>query len=230
MDYQEIQKKIGELQASGLYNEAQLEILKYAFFRFPNQDISFLVDYRIPASYMEIYIKLLSEKVNVEKYITEGWHQYGYEPKALYFLIFFHSKGIDIQGIDKTASGEEVKEILNARADLKQLNSLYEKSSMEKRKLELLKSIGFDKQAESFFLRQGEKNDISMFLNPKFRAFSLEQIKYLFSIVSTGQSIENIANPSLNVEEMRNIMLKSRESLEFLNEIQGDIEQRKSGR
>lgn len=230
MDYQEIQKKISALQSSGLYNGKQLEILKYAFFRFSNQDISFLVDYRIPASYMEIYVKLFSEKVNVEKYITEGWHQYGYEPKALYFLIFYHSKGIDIQGIDKTTSVEEVKEILNARTDLKHLNSLYEKSSVEKEELELLKSINFNKQVECFFLRQGEKNDISMFLDPKFRAFSLEQIKYLFSIASTGQSIENIANPSLNVEEMRNIMLKSRESLEFLNEIQDDIEQRKSGR
>lgn len=78
---QEIQESFNKLEKSGLYSQAQLQFIKYAFYR---QDFNegLLFDPTIPSEYMEMYIELKTvRKIDIEYYISEKWHMRGFSPR-----------------------------------------------------------------------------------------------------------------------------------------------------
>ena len=70
-----------------------------------------------------------------------------------------------------------------------------------------------------FLLKKAKENDISEFLTFQLNDFSLEQVNYLFAVYSTGEDISGILNPALTVEEMKDKVLNSSTSTQFLEEV-----------
>lgn len=219
MSYIEINKKIEQIRTSGLYSDDQIEAIKYACFRSDfNEDL--IINPNIPSSIMLTYCNLSTyQKIDVSKYINENWHSRGFDSEQLYTLIFYDSKGFDIEGITPNMSVEEIKNIINTKTDNK-----YKKDMLENidflpiQQVEILKDL--DILTFKFLMRQLQEGyDISTLLRPNTKDFSLEQIKYLFTVYSIGGDLEKIFNPNFSVEQMKQFMSASKESVEFLQTI-----------
>lgn len=218
--FQEVQKELEELEKSRLYSPEQLQIIKYAAYR-RDFDETLLFNPAMPSEYMEMYVQLKTmRKIDIKYYILENWHLLGFSPKQLYLLIIAHAQNIDISRITSNMSEEEIKEFLNNQQIQKITNKTRKESSLSSEEIEKIKSIGFSSDVELFLLRVGEHSKIDVLLNHQLRNCSLEQMKYLFAVYSTGTSIDHIMNPNLSVNEMKNIILTETESLEFLQDVQ----------
>ena len=215
MKYSEIFDKIDNLRETGQYDEEQLEAIRYAAFM-PDFDENLILNPNIPANYMFMYVKLSKDKkIDIAKYINENWHMKGFDSNQLYYLISSDSKGQDISGIDSSNSVDEIIKIINDRRVLER-----ELEILNESKYSMLKGYNFDVHALEFLsskIDNGE--DISAFLRPDINKFSTEQIKYLYTVYSTGSDISRIYNPNLTVTQMREKMLSSPESIAFVSEI-----------
>lgn len=218
--FQEVQKELDQLEKSRQYLPEQLQIIKYAAYR-PDFDETLLFNPTIPSEYMEIYVQLKTmRKIDIKGYILGKWHLLGFNPKQLYLLIVAHAQNMDISRITSNMSEEEIKEFLNKQKKQDIIDKQRKESSMPKEEIEKIKSIGFSSEVELFLLRVGESNEIDALLNSQLKNCSLEQMKYLYAVYSTGTSIEQIMNPNLSVDEMKSIALTGNESLKFFQEIQ----------
>ena len=223
MDYLKINQKIDELTNSGLYDESQLEAIRYVS-NFPNFNVNLILDPTIPSDMMLMYFKLAqTHKVDVSKYISEKWHQKGFNDKQLSNLIFYASKGCNISGITPDLSEDVIKNLMDAQQRNVELKKLFESSNMSVFELDKLKEYNLDYTSIKFLLKKGEEEDLTNFLSNNLTGFSSEQIKYLYSVYSTGSSIGGILNPSLSIEQMKNKILNSRDSVEFTLDIYDNL-------
>lgn len=219
--YEEINNKINELIKTGKYNESQIEAIKYACY-LPNFDANIILDSSISSNCMLTYVKLATtNNIDVSKYINDKWHLKGFNDQQLYYLIFYDNKGYDISQINSNMSVDEIKEFMNNMiAEKEKEKLLSDEKNINNSQIELLKEYNLDINIIKFFLNQIDLGyDISIFLKPDIKDFSLEQIKYLFSVYSVGTDIEAIFNPNLSVEQMREKVLSSSTSIEFMQEI-----------
>lgn len=226
---QKVFEKMEELELSGLYNSNQLDVIKYAMMR-DGIDENLFMNPAIPSEYMTVYLQLKTTKktIPLEKYMNGNWHSLGYTPDQLYSVIWGDSVGVDISHFSPDMTKEEIKNAVNQQLDNKKVDNLIQTSTMPFNKLEQIQQLGFSNEVQSFLLRVGEKSDIGVFLQPQFTHFSLEQIQYLYSILSIGCSIDRIMDPNLSVEQMKTIMSYSPESLQFISEIQENVNNRKN--
>ena len=219
MNYQEINQAIEELAKSNVYNNSQLEAIKYAY-NIRNFNVNLILDPSIPSNMMLMYVKLVQTyKIDISKYINGKWHLKGFDDKQLYYLIAYDSKGYDISKITPNMSVEQIQNTMNNIQKSAKLNESYNKSNMSISELSKLKEYNLDNNSINFLLKIGEKEDLTNFLSNDLTGFSYEQIKYLYSAYSTGANIKNILNPKLTVEQMKNKMLYSKESIAFTQEI-----------
>lgn len=217
MNYQEINNKINNLIKSGLYNDSQIDAIKYACF-IPNFDENLIIDSSIPENIMLTYIKLAkSNKIDISKYINSKWHLKGFNDEQLYYVIFYDNKGYDISNITSNMSIEEIKNIMNNQINNINLNDSLNNSTMSEYELSKLKEYNLDYKSINFLLRIAKNEDLTIFLNNNLKGFSFEQIKYLYAVYSTGSDIKNILNPNLTVDQMREKILNS--NINFINEI-----------
>lgn len=216
MDYQKINQKIDELTKSGLYDNKQLEAIKYACY-IPDFDENLIINPEIPGNIMLTYVKLAkTHKINIEKYINDNWHLKGFNDNQLYYLIMYNANGYDISDITPNMDIKDIKEIMDSKDMEKHLDKLL----IYNPKLAFLKEMHIDPKVIKFLLNKFETGyDISVFLRPDINSFSLDQIKYLFSIYSIGGDLNSIFDSNLSVEQMKERMLNSKESREFLQEI-----------
>lgn len=229
MDYIKINKKIEELSKTNLYNNEQLDAIKYACC-LPNFDEALIIDSTIPSSYMLTYVKLATHnKINVKKYIEEKWHLKGFSSDQLYYLIFFDNQGYSIENITPDMSIEQIKNFFNLEQNKKRLREIREKMDISTKPiLDKLKDLNVDIVIIEFLLNKMKLGyDISPFLKEDLNKFSWEQIKYLFSIYSIGRNIESIFDSNLSVSQMIEIQVKSQESQDFIKEIIESHENRK---
>ena len=212
MDYQ----KIDELAKNGLYSNPQLEAIKYACYM-PEFDENLIMDPTIPNNIMLTYVKLAKiHKIDIKKYISNKWHLKGFNDEQLYYLIIYDTKGYDISNITTNMSVKEIKETINNKINEDRINKLANTNPQ----IAYLKNMGVNIKIINFLSKQMDIGyDISMFLKPNIKEFSYGQIKYLFSVYSTGKSIKDIFDPNLTVEQMHEIVLNSKETVEFLQEI-----------
>ncbi len=228
IDYQKIQMEIKALEKSNLYQSEQLETIKYAMYAIKDRDFLYLLtDPSIPNEFMTMYISLNTRKINVKKYIEEKWHEKGFDSKQLYELILADSKGYDISEVDLNDSVEKISEILNHQIAQKKLKEKYEVSSLSSEELLKLKKIGFAPNVAIFLLRIAEEYEIESLLDEKLKDCTLEQMKYLVSVYTTGVSIEAIKNSNLSVEEMKEIVLHFKDSVNFLNSVRQSRDDRR---
>lgn len=223
MDYQTVFKKMDELRKTGMYNEEQLEVIRYMCYD-PKFNVDLILDPSISNDMMLNYYKLATQKkIDVSKYINEKWHLKGFSDKQLYYVIDADNKGQDISDITPNMSIEEIITNLNSKiAEERKINALNDTE------FEMLKNYNLDLQTIEFLIRQAKLgNDINSFLKPNINQFSLDQIKYLFSIYSIGGDIKNIYDSNLSVEQMKQKMSSSKDSLIFEQELKQDIENRK---
>lgn len=221
MSYLEINKKVEELEKSGKYEKSQLEAIKYAS-HMPNFNEILIMDPSIPSNFMLMYVKIaVSRKIDVSKYIHDKWHLKGFDEEQLYILIFYDSKGYDISTITPNMSVDEIKEFINKKMEQEEKRQLFQEAeSLNDPQVEMIRNLNLDLRATRFLLKQIQAGyDLSGFLRPNLNQFSTEQIYYLFTVYSTGGDLERIYNPYLTVDQMRTEILKSPESIEFLQEI-----------
>ena len=222
MDYAKINNKITELKNSGQFDNSQLEAIKYACYM-PNFDENLIIDPSIPGNIMLTYVKLANNKIDISKYINSKWHLKGFDDKQLYCLISYYDKGYDISNITPNMSIEEIKDNLNDKIDENEKNEL-----LNNPELEPFKKYNLDLKVIKFFLKKIQSgDDISIFLRPNINKFSFEQIKYLFAVYSTGSDINKIFDPNLSIEQMRNIIVNSPSSIDFLQEVMENHNDRK---
>ena len=215
MDYLAINNKINKIQSCGIYNSNQIEALKYAIYRSDiNEDLFLDPNNVIPADYIYMYIKLLARKKNIEFYVKNRWHDLGFDPSQSEILIYGHLGGVNIGDITINMTASEIYKIIHDRIRSKQI----EKDNPNLFKT--LKNIGFSLDVINFFITKFNTDPgVSYLFEEKYTVFSLEQIKYLYTVMSTGVSIDNISNPYLSVADMKQIILNSEESRSFLNDI-----------
>ncbi len=220
MNYMEINKKIDELSKTGKYNNSQLEAIRYACF-IPNFDIESIMDPSIPNDIMLSYIKLVTtHKIDICKYINNKWHLKGFNGDQLYYLIFYDNQGYDVSNITPDMSVDEIKAFFNNHSMEIEKNRLLDSNILDHNYRQMLEKYNLDLPVLKFFMRKIEAGyDISIFLRPGINQFSFEQIKYLFAIYSTGSDIESIFNPSLSVKQMKEKILSSNDSTQFMQQI-----------
>lgn len=229
MDYQKANEKIANIQKTGLYNASQIETIKYCVFRSDIDEEIFLDPNNIiPSDYISMYTQLLVLKKPIHFYIQSKWHNLGFSPKQLKLIIEGHLAGISIADITPNMSIEDIQKIIYERVNQKNLEKKFQETKMSLEEVNKLKKAGFTYDVLSFFLKVYLNDpEINLLFDPKYAVFSLEQIKYLYSVLSTGTSIDTICNPNLSVEQMKNIMLKNSESNQFIEEVMQNHMQRK---
>ncbi len=224
MKYTEVFDKMEELSKTGKYTDDQLEAIKYAYY-VPDFDASVIINPSIPASYMLMYVKLSkNNKIDITKYINESWHTKGFDSNQLYYLISSDSKGQDISGINPSMSVDEIIKIIKDKLALKR-----EKELLNDPKYSQLNGYGLDLSTLEFLstkIDNGE--DISVFFRPDINKFTSEQIKYLYSVYSAGSDINRIYNPNLTVDQMKEKMLSSPESVSLVSDIYESHNNRKN--
>lgn len=226
-DFEKINNTIDELSRTGQYSDAQLETIKYAC-HFPNFDEALIMDPSIPSEIMMTYIDLaIKRKIDISKYINNKWHLKGFNAEQLYYLIFSDSKGYDISKITPNISVEEITKFIKNMIDEKEKKKVLNSSAALE--YPMLKSLDLNLNVLRFFLKQIENGyDISVFLRPNIKDFSFDQIKYLFAVYDTGYDIKGIFDPTLSVEQMKEKVLSSDESIKFLQEIADSNNARKN--
>lgn len=229
MDYQKANEKIANIQKTGLYNSAQIDAIKYCVFRNDIDEEIFLDPNNIiPSEYISMYTQLLAQKKPIHFYIQNKWHNLGFSPKQLKLIIEGHLAGISIADVTPNMSIEDIQKIIYERVNQKRLEKNIQEAEMSLEEVDNLKKAGFTHDVLSFFLKVYPTDpEIHFLFAPKYAVFSLEQIKYLYSVLSTGTSIDTICNPNLSVEQMKNIMLKNSESTQFIEEVMQNHMQRK---
>lgn len=227
MDYTTVSKKMEQLKSTGKYNEKQLEVINYAMFR-PDLDTSLLLDPSIGSEYMSMYISLLTKKIPVEHYIEQNFHQLGFNPKQLYSIITAYHNGIDLTALSKDTTPDEIDKIHSDKLDEQKINDAYRASAIPIEDLSKLKEMNLPIPVQRFILRMGEDYDINFLINQNLTGMSLDQVKYIWNVYSTGEkNIQQIINPDLSVEQMKEIMSHSKQSIDFLKEIVEIHENRK---
>ena len=227
IDYITINNKINELKNSGLFDQKQLDAIKYASY-IPNVDEKILINPNISSEYMTMYTNLAKKGIDIKKYIDNNWHQRGFDSKQLYDIIGADSKGYDINSIKPSMNIEEIRNEINGQIDANKIGELLKKSSLtDDKKLKLLE-LDPSNEVTMYLLRLSEKNDISPLLKDGLKDFNLEQVKYLWSISSIGDDINMIYNPKLSVEQMKEKMINSKNSNEFFFDTMNSVNQRKN--
>lgn len=228
MDMNEIFKKISELENSGMYTQEQMAYIKYALYR-DDFDVNLILDSSIPSEYMGIYIKLGvgMKNIPIEKYIKEKWHNLGYTSQQLYYIIYADSQNINVKNIPLNMSVEDIKAIINQKQNDRFLEEEYKKANLSLEDLEKIKKLNISYEVKKFLLRISNSYDISVLLDIGLENYSFEQVKYLASVLSTGIDISIITNPNLSVEQMRQKVLNSAESLDFISQIRSLHDNRK---
>lgn len=226
MDYFGINEKVGNLSKNSDFNVSQIEAIKYACY-IPNFDENLIIDSSIPSDIMLTYIKLATTmKIDISYYIKNSWHLKGYDSNQLYYLIVYHNKGYDISAINPHMTINEINNIIKEQEKSNLLTLEKNSINLDKSIIDLLKSL--DLKVSKFLLKkikQGE--DMSDLLKEKLKDFSFEQVKYLYSIHSIGENIEPIFDSNLSVEQMKEKMLNSPFSQEFLQSISENNKSRK---
>lgn len=133
----------------------------------------------------------------------------------------YDSKGYDLKDIMPNMELAQIEEIINNKVTEKLRNQLLkEGDNLNNPQFEMLKNYNLDLAVFKFFLNKIKlDNDISIFLRPDIGNFSLEQIRYLFSVYSTDTNIESIFDSNLSVEQMREKVSMFSSSQDFIQEI-----------
>ncbi len=190
-------EKIQSLINSGLYNEGQIETIKYALHK-EGVNEELLMDPSIPEDYMFMYIKLMDEGIDVEPFINNKWHTKGYPENILINIIRGYISNPDF-----------IKSYTNLTID--NTNNLKNKGVLE--------TLNDDVK---FFLKsQSQFYNIDELLRPGIEKFKLDQVGYIFAVFLTGRNIDDIFDPSLSLDQMKEIVLnsskKSKDDVEILD-------------
>lgn len=201
-----------------------MEAIRYGSFRI-GDNVNLIINPNIPSHYMLMYINLIINKVNVVPYINENWHSKGFFSDKLYYVILAHSKGYDISDLSPNMSVEDIKKTLSEMVESTEIDYMLSNSNLSEE--EILKIKSFDPIISKFLLRISKDNNISDFLNLPLQSFDINQVKYLFTVYQTGGNVSSILNPELTVEQMKEKILNSKHSSQFLQEIMENHEARK---
>ena len=216
IDYEIVNRKIEELANTNKYSSEQLNAIKLALYTI-GKLADKLMNPEIPADYMKMYIELSKRGIDIENYITDEWLKSGYSSDKLYNVIIYHSNGCDTDKVNPEMTKEKIYEVLANQFDEVFVNEMIEKSNLSDEEKEIVR--GLNPSISKFLLKKAKENDISEFLSFPLNDFSLEQVKYLFAVYSTGEDISGILNPALTVEEMKDKVLNSSTSTQFLEEV-----------
>ena len=222
MNYADINNKINELAKSGLYNQDQLDAIKYGLY-LPGLDTNLIMDPSIDSNSMFTYIKLARNKVDISNYVNNKWHLKGFSGEQLYYLVLYDSKGYDMSDLTPNMSIDDIKKNIDEKIHGKEKHDLLSNPSYA-----FLNDYNLDVTVLNFFVRKMEAGeDLSGLLRPGIDWFSFEQVKYLYSLYSIGMDITRVFNPNFTVEQMKQIVQGSKESIDFIQEIQSSFNARK---
>lgn len=187
-------------------------------------------DASIPSEFMQLFLDLeRNYKIDPTSYVKAKSYQLGLSPNLLKHFLLAKQQGLLVSFEEALQQGTEwLQNKLNEWSAFHSLEERVKQNPELQTRYQYLRSFPFSAVAIGYLLRNWDQINFTNFRHrERLPEYSFEQLKYLCTISSFDSIPEQVENPDLSLEEMRQFVCQSPHSQQFLEELKESHSQRK---